>query len=46
MLQADLAKVGLKLDIRVMEWGEMLRAPRTASRPGVRRLGRRQRRPG
>jgi dipeptide transport system substrate-binding protein len=25
MLQADLAKVGLKLDIRVMEWAEMLR---------------------
>ena len=25
MLQADLAKIGLKLDIRVMEWAEMLR---------------------
>ena len=25
MMQADLAKVGLKLDIRVMEWGEMLK---------------------
>ncbi len=25
MLQADLAKIGLKVDIRVMEWGEMLR---------------------
>jgi len=25
MLQADLAEIGLKLDIRVMEWGEMLR---------------------
>ncbi|MEN5238295.1 ABC transporter substrate-binding protein [Pseudomonas sichuanensis] len=25
MLQADLAKVGIKLDIRVMEWAEMLR---------------------
>ncbi|MBD1553363.1 ABC transporter substrate-binding protein [Pseudomonas typographi] len=26
LLQADLAKVGLKLDIRVMEWGEMVKA--------------------
>jgi len=25
MLQADLAKIGLKVDIRVMEWAEMLR---------------------
>jgi dipeptide transport system substrate-binding protein len=25
MMQADLAKVGIKLDIRVMEWGEMLK---------------------
>ncbi|WEK10701.1 MAG: ABC transporter substrate-binding protein [Candidatus Pseudomonas colombiensis] len=25
MMQADLAKIGLKLDIRVMEWGEMLK---------------------
>ncbi len=25
MLQADLAQIGLKLDIRVMEWAEMLR---------------------
>ncbi|MBV4534620.1 ABC transporter substrate-binding protein [Pseudomonas urmiensis] len=25
MLQADLAKIGIKLDIRVMEWAEMLR---------------------
>lgn len=25
MLQADLAKVGIKLDIRIMEWGEMLK---------------------
>ena len=25
MMQADLARVGLKLDIRVMEWAEMLR---------------------
>ncbi|WP_282877051.1 ABC transporter substrate-binding protein [Pseudomonas peli] len=25
MMQADLAKVGLKIDIRVMEWGEMLK---------------------
>ena len=25
MLQADLAEIGLKVDIRVMEWGEMLR---------------------
>ncbi|WP_232233675.1 ABC transporter substrate-binding protein, partial [Pseudomonas putida] len=25
MLQADLARIGLKLDIRVMEWAEMLR---------------------
>ncbi|MFV3403603.1 MULTISPECIES: ABC transporter substrate-binding protein [Pseudomonas] len=25
MLQADLAKIGLRLDIRVMEWAEMLR---------------------
>ena len=25
LLQSDLAKVGLKLDIRVMEWGEMLK---------------------
>ncbi|RMQ47423.1 Dipeptide ABC transporter, periplasmic dipeptide-binding protein [Pseudomonas cichorii] len=25
MLQADLAKVGIKLDMRVMEWGEMLK---------------------
>ncbi|PVZ12362.1 MULTISPECIES: ABC transporter substrate-binding protein [unclassified Pseudomonas] len=26
LLQADLAKVGLKADIRTMEWGEMVRA--------------------
>ena len=25
LLQSDLAKIGLKLDIRVMEWGEMLK---------------------
>ncbi|MCY1361429.1 Periplasmic dipeptide transport protein [compost metagenome] len=25
MMQADLAKVGIKIDIRVMEWGEMLK---------------------
>jgi dipeptide transport system substrate-binding protein len=25
MMQADLAKVGIKVDIRVMEWGEMLK---------------------
>ncbi len=25
MLQADLAKIGLKLNLRVMEWGEMLK---------------------
>ena len=25
MLQADLAKVGIKLDVRIMEWGEMLK---------------------
>ena len=25
LLQADLAKVGIKLDIRVLEWGEMLK---------------------
>ncbi|MNF67583.1 Periplasmic dipeptide transport protein precursor [compost metagenome] len=25
MLQADLAKVGIKLDIRVLEWGELLK---------------------
>ncbi|NBA97077.1 ABC transporter substrate-binding protein [Pseudomonas sp. R5(2019)] len=25
MMQADLAKIGIKLDIRVMEWGEMLK---------------------
>ena len=25
MLQADLAEIGLKVDIRMMEWGEMLR---------------------
>lgn len=25
MMQADLAKIGLKVDIRVMEWGEMLK---------------------
>ena len=25
MLQSDLAKVGIKLDIRIMEWGEMLK---------------------
>ena len=25
MLQADLAQVGIKLDIRIMEWGEMLK---------------------
>ena len=25
MLQADLAQIGIKLDIRVMEWAEMLR---------------------
>ena len=25
MMQADLAKIGLKIDIRVMEWGEMLK---------------------
>ena len=25
LLQSDLAQIGLKLDIRVMEWGEMLK---------------------
>ncbi|MCX7078483.1 MAG: ABC transporter substrate-binding protein, partial [Pseudomonas sp.] len=25
MMQSDLAKIGIKLDIRVMEWGEMLK---------------------
>ncbi|MCP6318649.1 ABC transporter substrate-binding protein, partial [Klebsiella pneumoniae] len=25
LLQSDLAKIGIKLDIRVMEWGEMLK---------------------
>ncbi|WDH36265.1 ABC transporter substrate-binding protein [Pseudomonas chlororaphis] len=25
MMQSDLAKIGLKIDIRVMEWGEMLK---------------------
>ncbi|MFS2200652.1 ABC transporter substrate-binding protein [Pseudomonas sp. Pseusp3] len=25
MMQADLAKIGIKIDIRVMEWGEMLK---------------------
>jgi dipeptide transport system substrate-binding protein len=29
MMQADLAKVGIKIDIRVMEWGEMLKRAKT-----------------
>jgi dipeptide transport system substrate-binding protein len=31
MMQADLAKVGIKVDIRVMEWGEMLKRAKAAS---------------
>ena len=31
MLQSDLAQVGIKLDIRVMEWGEMLKRAKMAS---------------
>jgi dipeptide transport system substrate-binding protein len=47
MLQADLAAIGIQSDIRVFEWGELIKRAKNGEHdPGVHGLGRRQRRSG